>query len=149
MKICYRVLVTNSILKNMGITESNLCNFCRQERDTIMHYMWECTMIQQFWKDFTKTFHDSCTNSSRLKLTPGVILFGVDDNIKTDEGFDFILIHTKFFIHKCRINKTRPQIESWKREMNQLFTLDRYTNKLEMSLDKFQRKWFPYLSLLE
>ena len=149
MKICYRVLVTNSILKNMGITESNLCNFCRQERDTIMHYMWECTMIQQFWKDFTKTFHDSCTNSSRLKLTPGVILFGVDDNIKTDEGFDFILIHTKFFIHKCRINKTRPQIESWKREMNQLFTLDRYTNKLEMSLDKFQKKWFPYLSLLE
>ena len=149
MKICYRVLVTNSMLKNMGITESNLCNFCVQVRDTIMHYLWQCTNIQKFWEDFTNVFHDKCTNANRLKLTPCLILFGVDKNIKTDEGFDFILMHTKFFIHKCRIKKSIPQINMWIAEMKQIYLIDKYSNKLEMTMNKFERKWIPYLNIIQ
>jgi len=40
-----QLYVTNSTLKNMGIAESNLWNSCRQERDTIMQYVRECTII--------------------------------------------------------------------------------------------------------
>ena len=34
-KICHRILVTNSILKDMGVVENNVCNFCLTEKDTI------------------------------------------------------------------------------------------------------------------
>ena len=33
-KICYRILVTNSILKDMGVVENNVCNFCSTEKKT-------------------------------------------------------------------------------------------------------------------
>ena len=149
MKICYRVLVTNSILMNMGITESNLCNFCGHERDTILHYMWECYHIQRFWKDFKECFADKCMNSARISITPCLIIFGKDEQIFTDEGFDQILLQTKFYIHKCRINKILPNIITWKEAMKDFFEVDKYANKIQMSMYKFKRKWFPYENLIE
>ena len=41
-KICYRILVTNSILKDMGVAENNVCNFCSTENDTTFHFMCQC-----------------------------------------------------------------------------------------------------------
>ena len=49
LKICYRVLVTNSILNHMNITDSNECNFCQSEKDTIFHHLWKCNHVQTFW----------------------------------------------------------------------------------------------------
>ena len=34
-KICYRILVINSILKVMGVVENTVCNFCLTEKDMI------------------------------------------------------------------------------------------------------------------
>ena len=39
VKICHRILVTNSILLHMNITDSDKCNFCLREKDTILHYL--------------------------------------------------------------------------------------------------------------
>ena len=36
-KICYRILVTNLILKDIGVVENNVCNFCLTDKDTILH----------------------------------------------------------------------------------------------------------------
>jgi len=113
IKICYRVLVTNSILKYMGITESNLCNFCGHERDTILHYMWDCHHIQLFWKDFKKCFAEKYMNAAKITITPCLIIFNKDEHISTDKGFDQILLQTKFYIHKCRMNKIVPNIITW------------------------------------
>jgi len=60
MKINYRVLVTNSILKSMGVTASNECNFCKRERDTIFHYLWECECVQTFWNAFGNYLREIC-----------------------------------------------------------------------------------------
>ena len=149
MKICYRILVTNSILKNMGIVNSNMCNFCENERDTIMHYMWDCCHIQTFWKEFKTYFIEKCMNSARITITPCLILFGNDDHITTDEGFDIILLQTKFYIHKCRMNKITPNLRTWKLEIKEFFKVDKYINRMEMSMVKFNKKWYPYLNLLE
>jgi len=141
--------VTNSILKNMGIVNSNMCNFCENERDTVMHYMWDCCHIQTFWKEFKTYFIEKCMNSARITITPCLILFGNDDHITTDEGFDIILLQTKFYIHKCRMNKITPNLRTWKLEIKEFFKVDKYINRMEMSMDKFNRKWYPYLNLLE
>ena len=51
-KICYIILVTNSILKNMGVVKNNVCNFCSTEKDTIFHFMCQCEHTQSFWVRF-------------------------------------------------------------------------------------------------
>ena len=144
LKICQRILVTNSILKSMGIIESDLCNFCTTEKDTIIHYMWKCTQIQSFWKEFEKMIQEKGSNSTRFSLTPSLVLFGTDDNIITDEGFDSILIQTKFFIHKCRINKIVPQLPLLMLELKHNFKIEKHVHQIQMTLEKFNKKWLPY-----
>lgn len=91
-KICYRVLVTNSILTHMNITQSNKCKFCLIEKDTILHYLWDCPFTQIFWDDFLKLLKEKCVHCERLELNSTIILFGKDQNTKTDICFDEILL---------------------------------------------------------
>ena len=149
MKICYRVLVTNSVLLSMKVTDTNLCNFCSTEKDTIYHYLWQCTHVQSFWNDFVNLFKEKCLNCTRLCVTDMLVLFGVDNTIKTDVGFDFILLHAKFFIYKCRLNKTKPRLQTFLQQLKHIYVIDEYVSKMEMSYDKFLLKWLPYTVLVE
>ena len=48
-KICCRILVTNSILKDTGVVKNNVCTFCLTEKDTILHFMCQCEHTQSYW----------------------------------------------------------------------------------------------------
>ena len=149
LRICYRILVTNSILTYMNITESNKCNFCLREKDTILHYLWECTHTQTFWNDFLNLLKEKCVHCDRLELNSTLILFGTDENIKTDICFDDILLRAKFFIYKCRINKTKPNIQHFVHELKQFYKIDKYVHYLEMRIDNLSKKWQPYNALVD
>ena len=71
----------------MNIVQSNKGNFCLIEKDSALHYLWECTHVQQFWEDFLHLMKSKCYNCDRLRLNTSLILFGQDGNTKTDTGF--------------------------------------------------------------
>ena len=53
-QIRQRILVTNIVLKEMGITQSVLCDFCNRERDVFQHCMWKCEHVKSFWNELKK-----------------------------------------------------------------------------------------------
>ena len=149
LKICYRILVTNSILTYMNVTQSNKCNFCLLEKDTILHYLWDCPHTQTFWNNFLNLLKEKCVQCDRLELNSTIVLFGRDQNTKTDICFDEILLKAKFFIYKCRINKIRPNIQYFKNDLKQLYNVDKYIHSIEMNMDAFYRKWLLYVNLMD
>ena len=149
LRICHRVLVTNSMLTHMKIVESNKCNFCQIEKDTILHYLWECPHVQTFWNDFLKFIKEKCVHCDRLELNSTLILLGKDSNIKTDECFDEIVVKAKFYIYKCRINKVKPNIQIYvNNDLRLMYKLDKHVHHLEMNIDKFYRKWLLYANIV-
>ena len=52
-------------------------------------------------------------NCARFSINPTLILFGHDGNTTPDEGFDFILLHAKFFVYNYRLNKLKPTLEAF------------------------------------
>ena len=149
LKICYRVLVTNSILTHMNITDSNYCNFCHSEKDTIFHYLWKCNHVQSFWKDFLTLLKDKCIHCNRLQLNASIVLFGKDVDTRTDCCFDEILLTAKFFIYKCRINNVKPTIQHFiNNDLKQLYKVDKHIHYMEMNIDKFYRKWLMYNNII-
>ena len=48
-KFLHRRIATNSYLFKIGITSDNLCSFCKECRETMMHLFWECIFVQAFW----------------------------------------------------------------------------------------------------
>lgn len=109
----------------------------------MFHYLWQCTHVQNFWKQFIDKFKVNCSHCEKLNLIPSLVLLGKDRNITTDEGFDFILIHAIFFVYKCRLNKNRPRIEMFKNALKYIYNIHKHVHLMEMSIDKFYQKWLP------
>ena len=67
----------------------------------------------------------------------------------TTSIFDLIILQAKFFIYKCKINKTIPQLHSFKRYLKTNFEVYKYNAKLNMSYDKIVIEWCPYQQLID
>jgi len=133
---------------NMGITENSTCNFCLNERDTVLHYLWKCVHVKMFWQDFERTLKNECAHCDRLSMNPILILFGNDGKNTTDDGFDFILLNAKYYVYKCRLNKTLPRMDVFKKDLNYVYNIDKHVHIIEMTLEKFHKKWQLYQHLL-
>jgi hypothetical protein len=48
-KLFHRALPTNTFLVKIGIKNSDLCNFCKNASDSILHYIWLCPVVKLFW----------------------------------------------------------------------------------------------------
>jgi hypothetical protein len=59
-KICHTILVTNSILREMGVVDGNTCIFCHREKDTIEHYIFTCRFSQSFWLELEHILKERC-----------------------------------------------------------------------------------------
>ena len=96
------------MLKEMGVTNNNKCSFCLTAKDTIQHIFWECKHSQQFLTCFLVLLKEKCTSCNILSRSECLILFGIDDIIKTENVFDFILLLAKQYLYKCKIEKQLP-----------------------------------------
>ena len=55
----------------------------------------------------------------------------------------------KFYLYRCRINKTKPVINSFLQELKYKYKLEKYKHQLEMKPTEFQEKWHPYANLVD
>ena len=79
-----------------------------------------------FWKE--KSF-----NRARFSIIPTLIFFGHDGKTIIDEGFDFILLHAKFFVYKCRLNKLKPTLEALINILKHIYEVDKHVQSTEMT----------------
>ncbi|KAH3717806.1 hypothetical protein DPMN_060602 [Dreissena polymorpha] len=48
-KYIHRIIATNKYLFKCKLSNSNLCDFCSENIETIEHLFWECKHIQPIW----------------------------------------------------------------------------------------------------
>ena len=147
LRITYRILVTNTTLYEMRLRTNNLCCFCSANRDSIYHYLWDCPVIQIFWEQFVNLLKDKCINCDRLQLSPTLVLFGEDNTNKTDNGFDFILLHAKYFIYLNHIKNQLPSIQGFIAHLENVQQIDKYASRINMSTGKYNKRWVSYESI--
>ena len=149
LRLCHNILVTNCILKKMGISERDMCTFCENEKDSVQHYLWYCTFSQCFWTQLENVLKDKCEQCQRVKFNIELVLFGNDDVTKTDDQFDHIILLAKYFLYKNKIKKTKPEIKNFLHELKIQYETEKYMYSLEMKYTEFCRQWYPYEKLLE
>ena len=87
-------------------------------------------------------------NCARFSFNSTLILFRHDGKKTTDEGFVFILLHAKFFVYKCRLNKLKPTLEAFINNLKHIYEVNKHVHLMEMTYEKFAKKWTPYNHLL-
>ena len=48
-KLIHRILITNSVLYKCGLKETELCTFCTETKESLVHIFWECNYVRNFW----------------------------------------------------------------------------------------------------
>ena len=81
----------------MGVTSNNTCVLGQLERDTMYHYICEWEHSQAFWTTSVEFLMERCNNCAQVAVDQRLVLSGINETTKTDTGFDFILLHAKFF----------------------------------------------------
>ena len=49
-KLLHRKIATNDYLYKIGISLTDICTFCEQNTESLIHLFWDCELIQTFWK---------------------------------------------------------------------------------------------------
>jgi hypothetical protein len=144
MRIIHRIIGTNVVLKEMGVTDNNKCSFCFIAKDTIQHIFWECTFSQQFWTRFVILVNEKCSVSYRLRMSECLVLFGTDDSIKTESVFDFILLLAKQYLYKCKMESSQPNIDLFRKKLSFRYKIEEHNAMINCSGTSFSAKWQPY-----
>ena len=51
-KLIHNILPTNSFLKKIGISQTDICRFCKTDVETMLNVFIECQIISDMWKEF-------------------------------------------------------------------------------------------------
>ena len=86
---------------------------------------------------------EKCTSCYRLRLSECLIVFGIDDNIKTENVFDFILLLAKQYLYKCKIEQQLPNIDIFRKNMLYRYKIEEYNAKMNCSCSNFSSRWEP------
>ena len=143
IRTVHRILATNVVLKEMGIATTDKCTLC-SERDSIEHIFWNCMYAEQFWNKFEELLNMKCTTVVNFKFTKSLVLFGTEKCVKTDTVFDLLLLLGKWYLYKCKMDKSVPQISVFKRHLMSRYKIEEYNARLKNTLFNFELKWFQY-----
>lgn len=148
-RIIHRILPTKKYLHLCKLTPSPLCVFCNNNIETLHHLFWGCNYTQAFWNNLVNLLQEKCTNCDRLKLRQELVLFGTAENVFTDKAFDSILLYAKYFIYKCKLQETIPQLDLFLSELKHRMIVEKALALRAGKIYKFSDKWKTYARLID
>ncbi|KAH3709354.1 hypothetical protein DPMN_068816 [Dreissena polymorpha] len=74
-KYIHRIIATNKYLFKCKLSNSNLCDFCSENIETIEHLFWECKHIQPIWNQLISFLEQQQLN---VKLSFLNVIFGIN-----------------------------------------------------------------------
>ena len=136
-KILHRILVTNEDLYKWKIKETDLCTFCQEEIETIVHLFLECEVIKQFWLQIEEWLYQ--INNTRIHIQPIEIILG-KINIE-NKLYDLIYLACKHYIYSCRCTHTFPTLRDCVNKIRQLYELEKQIAIKHDNIQYFDLKW--------
>ena len=106
--------------------DSPLCDFCEKELETIEHLFFNCAKVSMFWDDL-KVLLNSLNITIRLDIKN--VLFGFLDTDNMSILVNYILLESKSFIYRCKLNKSSLCIRLLVDKLKKTFHTERFIAK--------------------
>ena len=102
-------IATNDYLYKIGISLTNICTFCEQNTESLIHLFWDCELVQTFWQKIQHWFIQRQTKPQEFSLTLSTCLELVDST-------EVILLHHalligRYHIHSSKLKKTLQNLQ--------------------------------------
>ena len=144
-KIIHRSTATNIVLEKMKISETDLCTFCKKEKETIIHLFCQCDFVKTFWENVL-----SWINSEQDIIDtflPFEIIFGLTKE-KKNHTLNILIILAKYHIYKQKLNNVKPTIDLFKADVKYYHNIEKYIYKKNYKEEDFIRRWQLLINIL-
>lgn len=135
-KITNKILVTRSFLHRINKTDDNLCHYCQNQSETILHLFVHCPIVKRFWR----SLHDWLLNSFGLivSLQSKNIMF---PNDKKNSLTNYIHVLAKYYVYANMFSGKELSIPAFKSVLRRKFQSEKYIANLNNTFASFFQKW--------
>ena len=143
-KLLHRRIATNNYLSKIGLSSTDICNFCEEKVETLIHLFWECSRVQIFWQKVQSWLIEHKVISQNFPL-PQLTCLGF---INKTNGFlvHHALLLGRFHIYTSKLNKTLPNLRLFSQSVLKCQDIEkRYAVKTNTT-KKFKAKWESFIA---
>ena len=142
-RLLQRGLITNVQLFKWGITTSNNCTVCKENRETMLHLFVECHQVKDLWRNVFKFVEDYFNVYIDLdRIEPKDIVLNTVYSKPSHIG-NFICLLTKQFIYKQRCLKGTLYFPILKSMILLTQNIEKYIAIKNDRMQKHVAKWMP------
>ena len=105
-------------------TDSPLCYFCKDEPETLEHFFCYRSKVRAFWEEVNLLLNSQGTVCRSLNIRD--ILFGVLDIVNNEILLNYIVLESKHFIYRTKLNKTSLSLTLLIGEIRKTFQIERH-----------------------
>lgn len=146
-RILHRILATNDLLFKCNIKQDNLCSFCKKFPEKIEHLFWQCNIVMKFWEMIERWIYEK--NNYLLNVDKQRAILGIMNVNEYNKPINYILILTRYYIYKCRINDKQLNLLAWIHEVKFFIQIEKMIAIKTDRYHKFIKYWETWLQLFE
>ena len=98
-KTLHRIVYANSLLLKCKLKETELCNFCNEIKETILHIFRECNIVKGLWLEMAEILKHKC--NVYIPISAQHIILGSDG---LDYSINLFIVLIKYYIYSCRFS---------------------------------------------
>jgi exonuclease III len=137
-KILHNTYACRLKLKHWRRKPSDLCLYCN-EIDNLVHHFCDCEEMITFWNSLIKWWDMKCSDCNVLNNTD--IMLGIIDNRCHMTQLNFIILHAKWFISRCKLQEERTDFLTFLPELYTKIRLEKNVLMKQKKLDVYIKLW--------
>ena len=134
-KVLHRILFFNDKLYIFKLVDNDYCDFCNGYQDSFEHRLWKCEKSMQLWNQIIDWFNITYHSNSSLNY------YKIISNNTGSTLLDIVVLSTKFYLYKCFLSKSTPNIASLICHIKEIETIEcdiaTRRNKVKTHMDKW------------
>lgn len=149
-KLLHRIIYTNSRLFKCQLTETELCTFCSEQKESLLHLFYDCSFVKTFILQLREEIALKC--NINFVLAPDIWILNkfIGTPIETD-CLSICAVLAKYFIYCCKVKDCLPNIMSFKQKLKSYKSVELYSKFMysEKKAEKITVRWSVLGPLLE
>ena len=143
-RLLHNKIFCNDILIHWKKVDSNVCNLCHSEKQTIVHLMWDCRLVRPIWSKIEEIF-------GTLDLSCTFELWRIITNLVHENPAhvcNFLVLVVKQLIYRMKCQNKPLLFEVVRNEIYLVHKIEEYNAKRKNLIRKHNKKWSPVRQLL-
>ena len=136
-KLNNKILASKSFLLRINKIDNNLCSYCGNNPETLMHLFVDCQKVKAFWRALRLWLQRHANLKIDILNHKNLIFSWHKENSLSNN----LLVVAKYYIYKTKFTSRQLSMAGFKQLLKRKFENEKYTAKINNKYVNFLSKW--------